>query len=165
MKRYLLLVILASFVVFIGCGKKVEEKVAEKILEAQTGGKADVDISDDKMSIKTKDGEFKMDAGDDVKLPENFPSDVYVYKNAKVKMSIGGPKGNTVSFQTKDPAEKVAEKYKKEMKTKGWSQEMAMEMGEGSSLTFKKGERVAQIMMAREDESTMITVIAAALDK
>ncbi len=161
MKKFYLFIVLISVVAYIGCGKKVEEKVAEKIIEQQTGGKADVDISDESVSIKTKDGEFKMNAGDNAKLPEDFPSDVFVYKNAEVKMTMALPQGSSVSFQTKDSKDKVVAKYKKEMKSKGWSQEMAMDMGEGTSLTYKKGERGVQVMVATDDDFTLITVIAA----
>ena len=46
-----------------GCGKvadkvsqKASEKATEKIIENETGGSVDLDTSDGKMKIKTKDG-------------------------------------------------------------------------------------------------------------
>lgn len=161
MKRIVLCVIACSLVAYIGCGKKAEEKVLEKIIEKESGGKADVDISDESISIKTDDGEAQFHAGENVKLPEDFPKDIFVYKNADVKMTMEVPQGKSVIFLTKDGVSKVTEAYKKEMAGKGWKKEMAMDMGEQTSLIFKKNKRMAQILIGKEDDKTMINIIAA----
>lgn len=164
MKKHILFILLALGIVFTGCSNKVAEKAAEKkvekIIEDQTGGKADVNISEKSMEIKTEDGELNIKAGTSAKLPEHFPSDVFIYKNAEIKMSMEMPQGNTVSFQTKESKDQVIDNYKKKMKAKGWSQAMAMDMGEAASLTFKKGKRITQVTIAKEDESTIITLMA-----
>ena len=161
MKRIILCAVACSLVAYIGCGKKAEEKVIEKIIEKESGGKADVDISDESISIKTEDGEATLHAGENVKLPADFPKDILVYKGADVKMTMEVPQGKSVTFLTKDDVSKVAEAYKKEMAGKGWKKEMAMDMGEQTSLIFKKDERMAQIMIGKEDDKTMINIITA----
>lgn len=64
MKKLLIgLLVFVMILSLAGCGtkEKLEEKageaVAEKILEESSGGKADVDIDGDKMTIKGKNGE------------------------------------------------------------------------------------------------------------
>ena len=79
--KYLFLTVTIICFVFTGCGKKVGEKIAEKQIEAaakKSGVDASVDISDNNMTIKTKDGTATYSTGKGVKIPENFPKDVYI---------------------------------------------------------------------------------------
>ena len=88
MKRYAgatcgIAIVCAAALTGAGCGKKISEKIMEKAIEANQGGKAKVDISNGAMTIKTKDGEFVAGQGAAVKLPADFPADVFLYKGAK----------------------------------------------------------------------------------
>lgn len=60
---FLLVVVMALFLLITGCGKvaeKASEKAAEKAIEDASGGKADVDLSDNKMEVKTDEGSVKV---------------------------------------------------------------------------------------------------------
>jgi hypothetical protein len=49
-----------------GCsGDKIAESIAERQIEKETGGDADIDLSDGKISIETEDGAFQMSADED----------------------------------------------------------------------------------------------------
>ncbi len=167
MKKLVLLAICLSVAinVLVGCGKKTEEKVTEKIvekiIEKQAGGKADVDLSEGKMSIKTKDGEMNINAGKSAKLPDDFPKDIFVIKGAEVKMTMEMPQGKSVSFLIEKDMNSVIDIYKKEMKSKGWSEKMAMNMGKSASMIYQKDDRTTNIMIGTEKEKTMINVVIA----
>lgn len=67
MKKTLVLAGVVSIALVLGCGKKSEENIAKKRIEQQTGRKENVDISDESVSVKTKNDELKMDAGEKTK--------------------------------------------------------------------------------------------------
>ena len=62
-----------ALLILTGCGKKPEEKIAEKIIEQNTGGKAKVDITDQSVKVETEEGTMNMTTGKSAKIPESFP--------------------------------------------------------------------------------------------
>ncbi len=164
-------VIFCSAVLVSGCGrakKSMSEKISEKIAEKAIGmnikdsqGKdAKVDISDGKLTVKTKDGETSFASGEGASVPADFPKDVYVVKGAKIQMSMKTPDGYMLSMKVEEAAAKLAATFETEMKAQGWSQEGSFDMGEARSLAYKKGERQVAIVMSKSDKATdvMITV-------
>ena len=155
-------IMFAAMIVMFGCGKKAEEKAAEKMaekaIEASMGGEAEVDIEKDGLRIKTKEGEITMTAGDSVKLPADFPKDVFLYKGADLKTAMELPEGFNLMFQTKDDPSKVSEAYLTEMEAKRWSKEMSMDMGGRKMLVFKKDERIVNVSIASQEEMTQISL-------
>lgn len=57
---------IAALATVSGCsGDKIAESIAERQIEKETGGDADIDLSDGKVSIETEDGAFEMSADED----------------------------------------------------------------------------------------------------
>jgi hypothetical protein len=154
-----------AIMVMFGCGEKVEEKAAEKIIEkvieSNMDGNAEVDIKENSFRIQTEEGEMKMTSGDSVKLPADFPEDVFLYKGAKLNAAMELPEGFNLMFQTKDDPSKVSETYLEEMEKKKWAKEMSMDMGEQKMMMFKKGERMVNLSIAPHEEMTQITLSVA----
>lgn len=161
--RYFIMV--AAMMLMFGCGEKTEkkavEKMAEKAIESNMGGNAEVDIDDNSLRIQTKEGEMTMTSGDSVKLPANFPKDIFLYKGADINTAMELPEGFNLMFQTKDDTSKVSETYLAEMEAKGWSKEMSMDMGSRKMLVFTKDERIVNVSIASQDEMTQITLTVA----
>jgi hypothetical protein len=164
-------VLACSAVLVSGCGrakKTISEKISEKIAEKaiamnikdSQGKDAKVDISDGKLTIKTKDGETAIASGDGASIPADFPKDVYVVKGAKIQMSMKTPDGYALSMKVDQTAAKLAATFEAEMKALEWEQEGSFDMGGSRSLAYKKGERRVAIVMSKSDETTevMITV-------
>ena len=158
-------IMFAAIMVIFGCGEEGEEKVAEKVmekaLEANMGGNAEVDIEKDSLRIQTKEGEMTMTAGDSVKLPSDFPKDVFLYKGADLNTAMELPEGFNLMFQTKDDTSKVSEAYLTGMEAKGWSKEMSMDMGGRKMMVFKKDERMVNVAITSDEEVTQITLTVA----
>ncbi len=152
------IVLLVGILFIMGCGKKAEEKVVEKMIEKQTGGKANVDLSKGTMEIETKDGKMTMTSGKAAKVPDDFPSDVYLYKPASVEAAIQVPNGHSVSLMTEKNVSQVSETYKKKMTGEGWSQQAAMDMGTQSVLIYEKNDRVTNITIVPDNGKTRIQV-------
>lgn len=79
-----ILIMIMMLSVFVGCGakQKMEEKVAEKIIEKAVGNNADIDVDGDKVSIKTEEGKvtFGSTKWPDSKIAGKVPE----FKNGKI---------------------------------------------------------------------------------
>jgi hypothetical protein len=149
-----------------GCGRKAQETAIEKMIEKETGGKADVKLADKKFSMEaeTEDGKVSMIAGEGTKIPENFPDDVVVPKGATVTAAMSLPNGHSVSFQSKESVDDVLGAYKTGMPKKGWSQQASVAMGGQSVLMFKKDNRVTNVSASSTEGTTWITLTVAKED-
>jgi hypothetical protein len=161
MMKYFVVVLAGVCLVLTGCGKKASEKLAEKMIEAaaaKDGVKADVNLSDGKMTIKTKEGTATYAAGKGAKIPENFPKDVHIYDGATVFMAASVPNGFNLMLQTKDASDKVVPTMKSKMTADGWKEEAAMDMGQNVMLSYSKGDRKANVTVSSADKMTQITL-------
>jgi hypothetical protein len=158
----LVLGIATGMVLCSGCGRKANrsvagEAMAEKLMEKAMGGGAKVDIKGEQVHVKTKDGEMLVGGTEGLKVPDSFPKDVPVYKGAKVVQSFSRPDGQTLMLQTSDSGETIMDFYSKEMKSGGWSEEMAMRQEKGGMLAYKKEERIVNLVVSdTDDEGRMI---------
>lgn len=150
-------------VVLGGCKQGVEtatEKAVERAIEKSGGGEAKVSMDDGKVSIKTKDGSFETATGGGMKIPEDFPQDVYLPKDANVIASVKSPEGFALTLQTAEASDQVAAQYAAEMKGQGWEEKMVMNMGEGQMLTYSKDNdaRTVNILVAKSESATQIQI-------
>lgn len=164
MFRMLSVLVLISTAVFLtSCGKKAKEEAAsraiEKAIEKQTGGKAKVDLSKGKVTIKDKEGELTMAQGGGADLPEGFPKDVLAYKGAQVMLAVKQANSMSVVLETKDDLKTVEEAYKTSMKAQGWEEETAMTMPEGVMHHYKKANRKASVTINKDPGKSRITLI------
>ena len=160
-----------AVVMLSGCGctewanKKIGEKIVEKGLEAQMGGKVDINSSKGESTLKTEDGAITF-SETGAALPENFPKDVFVYDDAKIAMAITGTadeKSYSISYTTKASEIDAFTKYKQEMEKNGWKKESEADMGEGGKmLNYTKNKSKVMILMGadRNDSSEVRTSIA-----
>ncbi len=123
-------------------GQKVGEKVAEGIIEKATGGKADVNLNKDSVSVKTKDGSFSTNTT----LPTDWPKDVSIYPGSTLKYSgtsnleKRGSEFGAV-FTTKDSGQLVYEYYKKELPQQGWTESSSQQTEGVMVITATKNDR------------------------
>jgi hypothetical protein len=136
-------------------GSKVAEKMVEVGL-AKQGVKARLDTKEGKLTMETKEGSATYAVGGDVKLPGDFPKDVFVYGGAKIVSSMTMPKGCHLTLQTKDSADKVINAYKREMTTADWKEESSMNQSGVSMLSYKKSDRTAAVVAITADNQTTI---------
>jgi len=154
-------IIFTAIILMFGCGEETGETIIEKAIESETGGNAEVDIEENSFRLKTEEGEMSMTAGDSVKLPDDFPEDVYLYKGADLNMAMEFPEAVNLTFETKDDMEKVSQAYLNEMLKKGWGKEMSMDMGGRKMMVFKKDDRTANVSIASDEEMTQIALTVA----
>jgi len=139
------------------------EKVAERNLERQSGGKADVKIRDGKVSIKTKDGEFTAATGGAASIPSDFPSDVYLLKGAQTLATVKVPEGFSVTLQSKESLDAIVAKYAAEMKALGWAEETTVNMGKHVMTAYQKESegRKVSVSVSQTAQGTHVLVTVA----
>jgi flavodoxin len=122
MKKIIPLALIMSLLVSVlffsgGCnpGEKIAEEITERAIEQGSG--ADVDISEDEMTIKTDEGETTIGSG--TELPDDFPSAVPVYPDMQIlnssKVTQDGKAAFTIGAETTDSHDKVVGWYKSEL--------------------------------------------------
>jgi hypothetical protein len=106
---------------------------------------------------KTKEGNVSVTAAKDgVALPEGFPKDVPIYKGAVVQVSSTQGKTMMVHLSVAAPAADALKYYQDQLKEQGWEIASTMNMGEGSMLTAKKGDRQCSALVMKQDKGTMV---------
>ena len=65
---------------------------------------ADIEISDDGMKItgKTEEGEYALTSGEETEIPEDSPSDVFIYRPSTAVMAMTVPEGHSITLATTD---------------------------------------------------------------
>jgi hypothetical protein len=148
-----------------GCRKAANEAM-ESAIESQIardGGKANVQIADDNVSIKFQDekGELRIAGGKDVALPEDFPKDVPLYSPMTVVMANSQKQDERFVIQatSADSLDQVAAFYKQEALKQGWEEESNTVVGaDMRMLLYKKEGRSLQVMVAATDDGTTLTI-------
>jgi hypothetical protein len=171
-KIFLATSMLGAVIVLSGCWPfpskdEIGQKIVEKAIESQTGGKININTDKGTVDINTKDG--SLSTGKEVKIPENFPKDIFVFSDAQVVFAMSGTSGEksySISYFTASTPEDAFAKYKEEMVSKGWQKESEMDMGaQGKIVNFKKGQLSIMVTIGTsEDEEskgkTQISVIS-----
>jgi hypothetical protein len=147
-----------------GCGKKVSDvvadKVAEKAIEKQTGGKAKVDTAGGKMEFTTAKGEkVEVNTKGGAKLPDGFPKDVYVYAGAAVNQSMKVEGSFHLMMESADAKSKVVDTYKSKLEADGWKQTTFADSGDTTMLQYSKGKRTVMLTVSESDKKTQMNLM------
>jgi hypothetical protein len=150
--------ILTAFILTLaisGCGKTDKTDVTTKTEDSK---KTDDKKTDDpKVDIKTKDADVTTG-----KLPDDFPSDIPQYKDAKILASAKTAMGTTVTFEINDKAKAVADFYKTEMKKSGYDADKNNDMmmtDKGGVMTFKKGGKDYTLTYGYNDATSKTSLV------
>ena len=114
------------------------------------------------MTITGKNGEkVTMDVNSG-KLPDDYPSDVPVYKEAKITLTqtISDKNGRNLVMESGDAADKISAFYKSGLESNGWKIEGTVAMGDLNMITATKASRqfVVQITNSAEKRSILQTI-------
>jgi len=182
MKKLIVLTLIITMAVFMlfsagGCfnvGQKVAERVTEEAIEKSIeeeieseGGEADVDISEDAVSVTTDEGE--MTIGEGAELPEGFPEEVPVYSNMEItsswKVTEEGKDTFSISGTTSDSGKTVFDWYKGKLNSWEIENEFTGESeGESTySISANNGTYGLLVWITESDGETIVGITAAKL--
>ncbi len=163
MRNLLCLMAALGLVLNFACGKSKEEAAEEAVensIEMNLGDDAEVDISEEGMTITStdEDGTYSWQGGDQAKVPDGFPKDVYVHEAATVAMSADSPESFTLALTTDDPFPKVVGAYEEKMSAAGWTNQTSTAMDGAQMLVYTKGDRAANVGIFNEKGVTQISL-------
>jgi hypothetical protein len=136
-------------------GQKIGENMMEKAIEQSTGQKADVSADGNTVSVKTDSGTMAASGEGTIKLPSDFPSDVFVYPDAKITFTTSTPANAAdgtaasymVAYTINQSVPDVVAKYKDEMAKNGWTKETEANYG-AMMINFKKENKEVLLTIA-----------------
>ena len=148
-----MLAIVVMFV-FDSC-KKASEKTGEKLIETAIGDHANVDMSDDKIVIRTDEGTFTSDAT--IKSwPKEIPKDVPEFTEGTIAnlstQTIEDSFGWIFIFE--DVSKSAPEDYKKLLKDKGFKVS-SLNFTEGQGQITAEKDKTIVAMMFGDDMATL----------
>ena len=163
MRRYLFAILaLAAAGSVSGCGKCSRDKAAEeligRVIERETGKEADVQISQDSMVIRSKEGELSFTAGESAKIPVGFPKDILVMDGSRVESALASGDGTMINLAIDRKKADVVAAYKAGMGAQGWSEEASMDVSGQAIMSFKKDARLANLIIGEEDGVCRIVI-------
>lgn len=163
-RRPPLIAALALALVLTACGnaeEKAAETLAEKALEANSGQDVDVDIDEDgeTVTIQTEQGTIKQSSGDNVALPDDFPTDVTLPGDYKVMSVMTMGAVTSVVMEVPEAPSSVFTDIKAGQATQGWKETLSMQGSDGSMLGFEKGDRSLLVNLGKSEAGgTMLSL-------
>lgn len=147
----------SAVVLLAGCGPNIGQKIVEKSIESQTGGKVDVNSDKSQMNIKSNEGDFSMSGEGTATLSADFPKDIFMAPDAKIQFSManGKDKSYSAAYITSMNVDEIYGKYKSDLESKGWAADTKTEMtfNDSKTVTYKKGsESLMVIVGLSQDE-------------
>lgn len=113
--------------------------------------------SGDTVEIKDKDGKVAVTASDKgVALPDDFPKDMPLMKDAVVQMVAGAGDNRIVMFAVGAPVAEVLAFYQENLKAQGWKIDATTNTGEGAMLNATKAGRQALVTISKNGKETAI---------
>jgi hypothetical protein len=105
-------------------------------------------------------GAFQASIGDDVQVPDSFPSDVLMFPNASPMAAMTAEsEGTIVTFRSEAPQPEIYEFYKKQLSDDGWAIESEKSLGGQLSIQAVKAGRKASVTIAGTRGDSRISVI------
>lgn len=164
-RKLLLIGAMAAFVFLLAACTSPWQKAAqqsvenqmENAIEEQTGQDADVNVDENSVEISTDEGSLQ--AGEDVKLPQDFPGDIYVYdgKLSAVLQTIEN-EGYSITIETDDPIGDIMSLYESKLKSDGWEITGSMNFESTASLAAEKGERSLSVVAGSGEAGNTIVI-------
>jgi len=162
MKKISLIIIMLFAVAVIagaGCTKKAAENKAENAIEDATGGSADVDVDNNTIKVETDEG--TMEIGENVSLPSDFPSDVYVADGDILAASKTADNAYSATVETSKSVSEMQTKYETEFADEGWDVNTTLAFAGMVTLGGEKGNRMVTVSISESEGKTLVIVTTA----
>lgn len=147
LKQVFVLLLAVSVMFVLDSCKKASEKTGEKMIETAIGNNADVDMNDEKITIKTDEGTFTSDATAS-SWPDAIPNDVPEFKDGKIinvsTQVVKEGKNWTILFEEVD--DKALNDYEAKLKKNGFKVSSITMGGTNAHVTGEKGDLIVIVM-------------------
>ncbi|MDD8027723.1 MAG: hypothetical protein PHI34_14575, partial [Acidobacteriota bacterium] len=154
------------------------EKAIENAMEKASGGKADVDLSGGKISVKTDEGKADIDiSGNKMtvkteqgtsefsaaggKWPADVPGDVPKLEAGKITATLRGAQGEgkTWTIAMSDIEENAYVQYVEKIKAAGYEIITSMSIPDGAITQARKGAAVINLTFGKNTKTLALTIV------
>ncbi|MBU2613711.1 hypothetical protein KJ925_04660 [Patescibacteria group bacterium] len=139
---------------------KIAEKVAEGMIENATG--ADVDLEEGSVTVTDVESGMTASYGENVKLPDDFPSDVPMYPDATltgVTFSRNDGVSGWVTMTSSDDVSKLVAWYADEAKGKGWESDASMTVNGAEYRSWTKDAATMTVNVTKAEDSDEVGIM------
>jgi len=158
-KRVFLVLLAMSLLTTLYSCKKAAEKSSEKMIEKSLGDDASVDIDDEKVTIKTDEGTFTSDATSKI-WPKDIPDEIPQFDHGNivnVTTQNMDDSNNWVVIFEEVPGSAI-EKYKADLKSKGFKINFVTTVGAGGHLAAEKDNIIVSVMSGEGNAAVSVGV-------
>lgn len=158
--KYVLLIsmVFVTVTTFTSC-KKASEKASEKMIEKSIGNDADVDIDDEKVTIKTEEGTFTSDASART-WPTGVPNDIPKFKYGNIinvtSQEAEEMMGWIIMFE--NVKESDLKSYQADLEAKNFTINSITSYNKGGLLTAEKDNMVVTVMIGDGNASLNLAI-------
>lgn len=150
------IIIIVVVVIVIGGGlffwlqREATEEAIESSIESATNGAVDVDLDDDTVTINTNAGTFT--AGEEVDLPDNFPSDIHVIDGTiKMTSETTEIEGFSISIEISKSVAAAKTEYEKQLVDDGWTITGMLDFTATATIMAEKDNRTVTVTIIEAD--------------
>lgn len=140
-------------------GKSAQEQISEKAIEKATGKKAEVDLQQGKVTVKTGDGQSEISYGPGT-WPTDLPADVPPFVQGKVKgvtrSTHEGKKSWNVILEAIEPG--ALQNYSKNLEAKGWKTMQTVTSDKGGMVQSTKGDLMIIALFNEKEKNASIGI-------
>jgi hypothetical protein len=148
----------------IGCGKKAEEKRAEKIMEKTiseaTGQETKVDLSGGNVRVENKD--MKVDIASSSTWPADMFADVPKFTGGAIERVVTSNAGNAKKFNIyyKGVGDDAVRQYTQDLKSRGWEANLSEMGGKAAILNAQKSNLAMNFVYNAEKKDGVLAVFS-----
>lgn len=139
------------------------ERAMEAAIEAQTGADVDLDAESGTVTLRGEEGEEMTFSADEtgIELPDDFPSAIPVYPDARAVQYANMGEGVQAAFQVAAAANDVRDWYIEQLEDGGWEIQMNTITPDGGMMLAElEGQTLSVMLGAEEDETTIIVTLS-----
>jgi hypothetical protein len=147
----------------LACGsdeESVEPKLETFTIETEEGA-FQVEADEEGIRISGEEeggGAVAGQFGEAVEIPDQFPTDVPLYPDAKVVAAMMTEGQGMLTLRTGDDPDQVADFLRKQFEEEGWSFGSELDLMGQQMLAFEKGDRIGAVQISREESETTIVL-------
>lgn len=160
--KLLLLLLIVLPLVGLGCGQKVAEQAAENRINNAIDNQGEFEYTGNGWQYEDEETGTKVQVGENVSIPVNFPDDVPLYPNAQTRSVSYNPEQGLYGFLvlvSKDSVEDVMGWYSDQASKNGWTQNGSFNSDGVFMEIFTQDNRTLNISTApAEDEADFTTL-------
>lgn len=119
----------------------------------------EINVTQDNETITVNTNAGSLEAGENVSMPDGFPTDVYVADGTLIAaLQLDENNGYMLNIEADGTVSEVKAEYTTELENDEWSITSSLDLPTGSSIFAEKDNRLVTVTIASEDGKTMVVV-------